>query len=400
MGNEIARAIEYLSSRLELAVTIEDTGIGMTSQQLTRIFEPFAQADTSTTREYGGTGLGLSISQQLAEALGGTLDVHSRPGEGTTVVLTLALNCPSNTRILSPEEATAGLVPTRCEEFEKVDLSGIRVLIVDDGDTNRDLLTLLLNDSGAEVMAATNGQQALDILIDQKQDADVVLMDMQMPVMDGYTATKELRRLGFTRPIVAMTANAMTGDDAKCRQAGCSEYLSKPIDLHRLLEMIADCSSGSPSNAATQRTSTQKAGDEMAVVEAASLDSKPEPTIHDSATSHNNDDSILPNDWLREFACDMIDRVAETLPMMQQACDAREWDKIARQVHWIKGTGGTVGLDKLSELAGECELAVHDSEVDDILSTIEEMRLFVAQAQRERSSDASQSEPDNQESLD
>ncbi len=222
----------------ELEVTIEDSGIGMTPEQMSRIFEPFTQADTSTTRKYGGTGLGLSISKRLAEALNGSLAVNSEFGQGTRVVLRLAIQLPDSSRILSPQEAMSYVSRTRPDEFKKVDLCGIRVLVVDDGDTNRDLLTLLLNDAGAEVISAANGLEAVQLLTDQNQFVDVVLMDMQMPVMDGYTAARELRAKGFARPVIAMTANAMVGDDARCRESGCSDYLSKPINLDRLLELV------------------------------------------------------------------------------------------------------------------------------------------------------------------
>jgi two-component system sensor kinase len=366
-----------------LEITIEDSGIGMTPEQLTRIFEPFAQADTSTTRKYGGTGLGLSISQRLAQALGGSLDVTSQLDEGTTVVLTLAMNCPEGTRILSPEQGAACAASTRPKEFQKADLRGTRVLVVDDGDTNRDLITLLLTDSGAEVISAANGQIAVELLSEQQQHVDIVLMDMQMPVMDGYTASRELRQRGFRQPIIAMTANAMVGDDAKCREAGCSDYLSKPIDLNRLLELVRTwpgraCSEISPLDESSESHATPAEFAETV------LDQTDELPSDESAISDGCDDSILPNDWLREFACEMIDRVTDVLPTMLKACDEGDWDEIARQAHWIKGTGGTVGLNQLSDLAGDCESAVECSEVDGIRSTIEELQQFLAEAQQER----------------
>ncbi len=371
---------------IQLEITIEDSGIGMTPEQLTRIFEPFAQADTSTTRKYGGTGLGLSISQRLAQTLGGSLCVRSQPDEGTVVVLKLEVQCPKSTRVLSPEEATACIARMPSEEFEKADLRGTRVLVVDDGDTNRDLIRLLLNDSGAEVTTATNGKEAVELLIEQQQLADVVLMDMQMPIMDGYTAARELRQSGFRQPIIAMTANAMVGDDAKCREAGCSDYLSKPIDLNRLLEMVSSCSSRRPSGVSGHPSS---ANSRAIAADPAGAHKLPDSTVHtptdETTESPGSEDSILPNDWLRGFACEMIDRVTDALPSMLQACETENWDEIARQAHWIKGTGGTVGLDQLSELASECESAALDAEGGMILSTIEVMQEFLSRAQQERS---------------
>lgn len=348
----------------QLEILIADSGIGMTADQMQKIFEPFTQADTSTTRKYGGTGLGLSISKRLAEALGGSLSVTSRIGQGTQVSLQLAIEVPESSRILSASEAMTYVSRSRPDEFKSVNLHGVRVLVVDDGDTNRDLLSLLLTDSGATVMCATNGLEAVKMLSDQELSVDVVLMDMQMPVMDGYTAARELRAQGFSRPVIAMTANAMIGDDANCREAGCSDYLSKPINLDRLLELVRDWS-----GILSKQPNTDSASAEHAV------------TSLDAAVSG---DPILPSNWLRGFACELLDRVTVEIPQMVSACEGGDFKEVARQAHWIKGSGGTVGLHKLSKLALDCEAAVHDAQIEKIRQSICEISEFIAQADKER----------------
>jgi signal transduction histidine kinase/ActR/RegA family two-component response regulator len=223
---------------LRFAVT--DSGIGIAPEKLQSIFDPFVQADSSVTRRFGGTGLGLAISRSIAEAMGGTLTVTSELGVGSTFTVTVATGELRQDRPSVPVPARSGASAARLAR--DANLTGVRVLVVDDGATNRKLIKLLLSRRGAEIVTAENGEMALELAADRK--FDVILMDMQMPVMDGYTASTELRRRGFSVPIVALTANAMTGDREKCEQAGCSDYLSKPIDGDTLIAKIAGLAAG------------------------------------------------------------------------------------------------------------------------------------------------------------
>ncbi|MCG8653948.1 MAG: response regulator, partial [Pirellulales bacterium] len=315
--------------------------------------------------------------KRLAEALGGTLDVASEINQGTQLILTLKLDPAHQTTLLAPEDALSRATGVRPDEFTTCDLRGVRVLVADDGETNRDLITLLLEDSGAEVRVACNGKEAVDRLTQQPDLVDVVLMDMQMPVMDGYTATGELRSRGFQQPIIALTANAMVGDEAKCREAGCSDYLTKPLDLDALLRLVRR-SAGQPiaeTGAPGETTQDHPSSDPQGRAEA-------EPVQLESPESA---EAILPNDWLRQFACELIDRVSGELPAMIEACQMGDLDEVARQAHWIKGSGGTVGLDQLTELAEGCEDAIKDAQAEQVLSAIEKIQSFVDVAGRERS---------------
>ncbi|QDS87946.1 Autoinducer 2 sensor kinase/phosphatase LuxQ [Rosistilla ulvae] len=370
-----------------LEISVDDTGSGMTPEQMSRIFEPFVQADTSTTRKHGGTGLGLSIGKRLAEALGGSLSISSTLNVGTKFVFSLPIERLADTPILSPDEATAFASQTRSQQFRKADASGARVLIVDDCDTNRKLMTFLLQDAGSEVTTATNGKEAVELLLDRKLSVDIVLMDMQMPIMDGYTATRMLRNRGYNRPVVALTANAMVGDEAKCRQAGCTHYLTKPIDLDALLQIVTvgsttstQCDSvGVP--AETFEPQSKPPQNAVAMPRAAEPQNL---TATEQEQQKRTDTNRLSDDWRGDFACFFVDKVAQEMSSMLDACAAHQFDEVARHSHWIKGSGGTVGLPQLSQLAVDCESACRDQDVDQLHDRLREMQRFVDELQFER----------------
>ena len=222
-----------------ISVDVIDSGVGIPEKSLAKIFEPFTQADASVTRKFGGTGLGLTISKRFVEALGGNVTVSSSVGIGTTFTVTIPTGViDSDVRLIDITEVQArkrhsGPKPGRT----KYKFPAAKILLVDDGESNRQLIELILGREGLLVDTATNGQEALDQAT--AKSYDIIFMDMQMPVMDGYTATSELRRLGHVEPIIALTANAMKGDEEKCRAAGCTGFLSKPVDLDELLSTVA-----------------------------------------------------------------------------------------------------------------------------------------------------------------
>jgi signal transduction histidine kinase len=231
-----------------LRIDVTDTGIGMTPAQVSSLFEPFTQADTSTTRKYGGTGLGLAISKRLAHALGGDLAVTSRPNEGSTLALTIGtgplngvrlLESPTLSEFVKPESPSPTLTATsRSSGAAPLDA---RILLAEDGPDNQRLIAFILRKAGAKVTVAENGLVAVELATRAKslgQPFDVILMDIQMPVLDGYGATRRLRELGHTGAIVALTAHAMAGDRAKCLRAGCDDFATKPIDREHLIEVV------------------------------------------------------------------------------------------------------------------------------------------------------------------
>ncbi len=224
-----------------LQFDVIDTGIGMTEEQASRLFQPFVQAESSTAREFGGTGLGLAISKRLAEMLGGDITISSSLGDGSTFSLTIETGALDGVPMLdNPAEAVAEIKEEKSVSPQvKLDC---RILLAEDGPDNQRLISFILTKAGAEVELAEDGQVACEkaLAAHAKGEAyDVILMDMLMPNKDGYEATRELRQHGYTGPIIALTANAMLGDDQKCREAGCDDYLTKPIDRSTFLPLIA-----------------------------------------------------------------------------------------------------------------------------------------------------------------
>lgn len=222
---------------------VVDTGIGMTEEQVGRVFRRFVQADGSTTRNYGGTGLGLAISKRLVELLQGSISLSSKLGVGSTFQVLIPTGPLDGVALILPsaaETATGQKVSkTPVSAPANLDCS---VLLAEDCADNQRLIRFLLRKAGARVTVAENGKVAVETALaarNRGESFDIILMDMQMPIMDGYQATGELRAAGFDVSIVALTANAMSGDREKCLAAGCDDYVTKPVSRETLISMVA-----------------------------------------------------------------------------------------------------------------------------------------------------------------
>jgi two-component system, sensor histidine kinase len=230
-----------------LTFQISDTGIGIPTDKHESIFEAFSQADSSMTRRFGGSGLGLSISARLAGLLGGTLTlVRSQPGEGTTVELRVPLGAELTELEISetPSEPSRRIDSTSAAAAVQEPLHG-RVLLAEDSPDTQRLVRMVLQRAGLSVDIAENGALACELARtarDIGEPYSIILMDMQMPVLDGYSAARALRDEGFTEPIIAFTAHAMSGERERCIAAGCDDYASKPIDRVALLRLVASYS--------------------------------------------------------------------------------------------------------------------------------------------------------------
>jgi signal transduction histidine kinase/CheY-like chemotaxis protein/HPt (histidine-containing phosphotransfer) domain-containing protein len=314
---------------------ISDTGIGLTDEQIGRLFQPFTQADDSMTRRFGGTGLGLTISKRFAEILGGTLTVSSLPGVGSMFHITIdggPLDPAKNLRGLS--EAMLGPVAAEKPHLQKVTLKG-RVLLAEDGPDNQRLISLHLRKAGAEVSIAVNGRIALDMV--KANTYDLILMDMQMPELDGYGATTELRARGCTLPILALTAHAMAGDREKCISAGCTGYLTKPIAKDHLLTTLAGYLPGS--EIVEQPLAVGTRAD--AAVNA------PIPSVQRSSMADDPD----MKEALEEFVADLPRRVGEIHGFLEQAMVP----ELQRVMHQLKGAGGGYGFAQITTRAAAAE---------------------------------------------
>jgi len=227
-----------------LRFEVEDTGIGIRDEDLAKLFKPFSQADNSMARRFGGTGLGLAISRQLASMLGGEITVDSTEGRGSTFSLTVATGLLDDSVMVQAPVEEITMVPKRSPRIAQTHSDRLegRILLAEDGEDNQRLIAFHLRRAGAEVEIVENGRKAIERITEavaQNTHFDIVVMDMQMPDMDGYAATAELRRLGYTAPIIALTAHAMVGDRDRCIAAGCSDYATKPIDKHALVAACA-----------------------------------------------------------------------------------------------------------------------------------------------------------------
>ena len=361
--------------------TIIDTGIGISAEALGRIFDPFSQADDSVTRKFGGTGLGLAISKKFAEAMGGRIRVESKEGVGTRFIVTINPGTLVGIRRIDSEEAMkAGRL--RQNATVEAKLPPCNILIVDDGSSNRKLLRLFLGRAGASLVEAENGQEAIDRAKEQK--FDVILMDMQMPVMDGYTAAAKLREMGFTIPIVALTAHAMKEDEAKCMNAGCSHFLPKPVDSNKLLTLMSEVLGGQTRKIERTEVAKQLSAEPKAKApQAKPPQPKSQPVVPSSNVAASGDPAAKPTNGkirstlplddkdFRDIVIEFVTRLHEQIDEMSSAFRNKDFEELAKLAHWLKGSGGTAGFADLTEPAKQLEMSAKQQDASAIAPALQ-----------------------------
>jgi signal transduction histidine kinase/FixJ family two-component response regulator/HPt (histidine-containing phosphotransfer) domain-containing protein len=326
-----------------LRFDIVDTGIGMSPAEVAQLFQPFVQVDGSLTRRFGGTGLGLTISKRLISMLGGWIEVDSSPGRGSTFSVFIDPGPLDGVLMLeSCREALVGVAPNQPRTSGITQLQG-RVLLVDDGEDNRRLLSVYLRQAGVEVTMAENGRTGSDAALAaaaSDQPYDVVLMDMQMPELDGYGAAARLRSKGYSGPIIALTAHAMAEDRTKCLNAGCTDYLSKPVRREDLLAMVSK-----------YVRPAVDVRDKRLPVE---LHTKENLAGGQQDTLRSTLDDHELHPFLQAFVGELPGRIKE----LQACLAAQDLDQLSLKIHNLKGTGGLYGLMPISDAAAEVEALI------------------------------------------
>ena len=307
-----------------IRMTVIDTGCGIEKSQAKKLFKRFSQIDSSLARREGGTGLGLVLSKHLAQMLNGDLKlVDSQVGKGSTFQFDLICKIPSGTSMVSSFEVTnSDPVDIMSESQISGLLDGTRILLVEDGEDNQRIFRYFLEKAGAEVISCWDGLAGLDHGV-TTDDLDVILMDIQLPKMDGYAVTKELRARGVLVPIIALTAHAMQQEKDKCLSGGFTDYISKPVNMQVLLDTIR--------------------------LYSGKVDSTPTPKIY--STLHNQD---LYKPMIVEF----LDSLDERMKLIRQAFEENDLEDLAKNVHKVKGAGGTYGFPDISSAAKGIEVAL------------------------------------------
>ena len=339
-GVKITLALRESTDRPQLVINVSDTGIGIDKSKLAGIFDPFVQADTSVTRRFGGTGLGLAISQRFAQVLGGDIQVTSRLNQGSEFTVYVDTGPLEGVRYIQPGDLSASMADPETAEQQRWQFPAARILVVDDGAENRDLVRLMLQDSGLQIDEAEDGEACLACV--DRHDYQAILMDVQMPVMDGFTAAGKLRERGFTAPLIAMTGNAMKGYEEECLQAGYSHYMTKPLEINVMMQLLAGLLGGKPVSQAAAVTAAIPAVTDKAEAN--------DPVDNEPLVSRLASD-VRFHPVISRF----VDKFHTEFELLLRAWREQDYAELARLAHWLKGSGGTVGFDAFTKPAEALE---------------------------------------------
>jgi len=371
------RAEEQMNEEVLLRITVEDTGIGISSDTLDSLFKPFVQADASTTRRYGGTGLGLAISKRLVETMGGTIGASSRSGEGSAFWFTLCLPLdkqftgvavPMAEKIALHPPAESGATQTALSKTARWDRS-LRVLVVEDNVVNQRVTLLMLTELGCHVDLAANGREAIEMI--ELLPFDMVFMDCEMPEMDGFEATREIRRLQSDRhlPIIAMTAYALQGDRERCLAAGMDDYFSKPVtleDFQAALERWGPKDSRSFEERLKPPASLEKAP--LTVENETSSVIDPNVIARLRGLADTTDSSLLTRIF-HLFLSDTPKRITT----LREAAATGDTAGLSKAAHSLRGACASIGVMGMAEICKTIERLGHGKYVDGAMALVEKL---------------------------
>lgn len=353
--------LDRSESKARLHGMVRDTGIGIPADKLDSIFHEFEQVDASTTREYGGTGLGLAITSKLIALMNGRIWVQSNFGSGSTFHFELEVGLPAQlptggNDAATPSQPKAPRSASTTRRRSGTNNRSLRILLAEDNRVNQRLAVGLLERMGHRVAVVESGQAAVDAC--QRDSFDLVLMDVQMPGLDGLDATRAIRTneqlLGRHVPIIAMTAHAMSGDRQRCLDAGMDDYLSKPIRITELEEKIAS------------------------VVDESSSESENEDSIEldvDSELAGALDAIDHDTDLLRIMADAFLEESAELLLVMSAAWERSDWEQLSHAAHSLKGSALALHASELAAICAVLEQTRDFGKRDEVAAELEELRL-------------------------
>ena len=334
-AGSVSLNIKYLPEQKKMSYQVKDTGIGMTLEEQSKLFKAFTQADDSTTREFGGTGLGLYISRQLAQMLGGDLVCNSVKGEGSLFIATISADLAADSRFInSLNEATS--IQDMQKHGEIPSLTG-EVLLAEDNPDNQRLISMYVNNTGANVVIVSNGQEAVEQAV--ANSYDLILMDMQMPVMGGAEAVKWLRDAGNQVPIAMLTANAMKEEKDRSLKMGANEFLTKPIDKHAFYGILAN--------------------------------------YLPAASQKRQVSSTEEKAKLKLLSADFVQSLPEHIKQIRQCQENGEWDIVKSILHQLKGMGTSFGFPKISELSASIEANLESGEKKQSIIELSQLLIYM-----------------------
>ena len=356
---------ESFDDRVLAEFSVSDTGIGIDDEHQSRLFESFEQAETSITRRYGGTGLGLSICKSLVDAMGGTISVHSTPGEGSTFMFTAVLS-------RTDEQARS----THVRQASPDDVANVlydrRILVAEDNPINQQLALEFLQRGGASVDIAETGRQA--VARATANDYDAILMDIHMPEMDGLEATRTLRDNGLEVPIIAVSADALTERKSGALEAGCNGYITKPVDFDELVNVLSQAlpSTGAPTSGFRRRASDAMSDEERA----AQLARQRVPGIDVGAAikSHNGNIKLMT-----KLMGDFGNYYGDAAQRIRDWINADELEDAERLTHNIHGVAGSFGARHLKEASKTLELALARGESRNLLGLVQSFEIALTE---------------------
>lgn len=369
--------LEEINNQPHIKFDVEDTGIGIAPERLENIFEQFTQAHQLQNRSRRGTGLGLAITKKLATLLGGTVSVKSKVGAGSTFTLVIPAGVDAQSQQTYNKHGQITNLRTEKKAPIEKRFKG-HVLVAEDTPTNQTLIRLLLEKLGMTVVMTQDGNEAVKAAL--SQEFDLVLMDIQMPHMNGYDATKQLRKQGYNKPIIAVTAHAMQGDKEKCLAAGCDDYISKPIDRNQLTEILTKYISDNDNLSKKLDSVTNQ------VKELTQICSSTGENIMEQANVNGTLSADELIDWNAMMnICDdesVIQQVVEMfrndspkcVQSLAEAIKSANPKFIKMYAHSLKGASLQIGAKRLGEIAYKLECAGRDKLMDRIPNLFNELQ--------------------------